>query len=846
MDIEELRQKVSSPRESAKLDFKLHLYKINEPKPTEPIEIQKWTDNREKLWGELVKDVIALTNGNVGTAKQTAYLIIGADDKLRADGTPNLQDISGVPKCRDIYDKINSYCYPRLPDLNCQTLLLEGKNIFVVSIPPSPYLHKLSKQLKTPKKEFSPHTALIRRGDGEEIYEADPQEQATLQREKACLLSTDAASSQPIAIDWKQVCYDVLEKQNRQWLTAHPLGAGARRVADMYVPLELVERREKPARVNQPIDPAQWSVRETEKTTPILLSQFFEDVIKQGKSLKSQGKRIAIVGEPGAGKTTLLQKIAWEIDSYPIWINLADLKPDDTLQEYLLEKWLKPSLSVIRQCAPEAVPNLKEPTEALETAFLEAFGQGQICLLLDGVDEMAVNIGQPLSWIAKELQNGWVDKAKIVLTCRVNVWSAEGSRLENQFDVYRNLDFSPEQVEEFIDKWFADQQEHSSRNALKNELGRKGDRINRLVRNPLRLMLVCLTWNGLGDKLPETKAGLYQRLIKGHYQWKEEHQEFVMPEERRDELARQLGELAKAALDSEEARFRLRESYVENFLGRRKQEQSLFWWAVKLGWLIPIGLPSVEEKDADELVYAFFHPTFQEYFAALAINDWDYFLPCDHKDKPSKNLKGETKYRIFEPRWKEAISLWVGMEGKLMSVKRLEFFKTLKEFNDGCHSSNFYGDRAFFLLVEIISESGSVRHIKDVLQFLIEMAVGIFNSDTQEWSSFLYPLDYEAQNLLHIFNHQLVVKSLTDYLMTVENDDGRFEIAMLLRRITSSRCKEIPGVDRLVVSTIFNLINSEDDWIRRHSRMFIDSALFCVNFPQQKICTNFTRLLSGK
>ncbi|NEU71709.1 transcriptional regulator [Hassallia byssoidea VB512170] len=54
----------------------------------------------------------------------------------------------------------------------------------VISIPPSPYLHKLSKQLRTPKKEFSPHTVLIRRGDGEEIYEASREEQDKIQQEK--------------------------------------------------------------------------------------------------------------------------------------------------------------------------------------------------------------------------------------------------------------------------------------------------------------------------------------------------------------------------------------------------------------------------------------------------------------------------------------------------------------------------------------------------------------------------------------------------------------------------------------------------------------------------------------
>lgn len=188
MDSQELERLVRQPQESAKLDFKIEPYKIYEPKPTVPAEVQKWADAKEQQWAELVKDILALTNGNIGTAHQTAYLIIGADDKLKLDGTPNLRDVGEKTLTRkEIYEKVNSYCQPRLPDLQCDIILLEGKRLLVISIPPSPYLHRLSKQLKTPKKEFSPHTVLMRRGDGEEIYEASSEEQKALEKEKQAL-----------------------------------------------------------------------------------------------------------------------------------------------------------------------------------------------------------------------------------------------------------------------------------------------------------------------------------------------------------------------------------------------------------------------------------------------------------------------------------------------------------------------------------------------------------------------------------------------------------------------------------------------------------------------------------
>ncbi|MDM9379416.1 ATP-binding cassette domain-containing protein [Chlorogloeopsis sp. ULAP01] len=54
--------------------------------------------------------------------------------------------------------------------------------------------------------------------------------------------------------------------------------------------------------------------------------QFLEQVLRHRQSPKSQGRRIAMIGEPGAGKTTLLQQIArWvsqEIEqSVIIWVS---------------------------------------------------------------------------------------------------------------------------------------------------------------------------------------------------------------------------------------------------------------------------------------------------------------------------------------------------------------------------------------------------------------------------------------------------------------------------------------------------------------------------------------------
>jgi hypothetical protein len=185
MDSNRLRQLIWEPRENAKLDFKSEFYKINEPRPSIKADEKKWSADKEQQWAELVKDVIALANGNIGTAEETGYLVIGAGDKLKANGTPTLRNVSEtVPTQTEILQKVNSYCYPKIPDLQCEKFVVDSVNILVISIPPFPYLYRLRKQLKTPKLEYFPHVVLIRRKDGEDTYVASSDEIEAIENEK--------------------------------------------------------------------------------------------------------------------------------------------------------------------------------------------------------------------------------------------------------------------------------------------------------------------------------------------------------------------------------------------------------------------------------------------------------------------------------------------------------------------------------------------------------------------------------------------------------------------------------------------------------------------------------------
>ncbi|WP_244329130.1 HEAT repeat domain-containing protein [Tolypothrix sp. PCC 7910] len=502
----------------------------------------------------------------------------------------------------------------------------------------------------------------------------------------------------------------------RRKLTTNPLTSTegvALQVDDVYVPLGLVERK-KPSKRQGDVSPEQGSdlYKEIEITKTFEHDAFLEEVLKHKNTPKSKGKRIAIIGEPGAGKTTLLQQIAdWvshEIhQSIVIWVSLADLRGKE-LKAYLLESWLTQVAEKIGKA---------EVTKQLKDDFVTLFNQNNVWLLLDGLDEMSTSSGNPLTEIARQFREvGLITQARIVLTCRVNLWDGNINALDD-FDTYRSLDFSyPRQVERFIHQWFSAIPETGKQ--LCTALKAPGkERIQDLVKNPLRLTLLCLNWQSGDGKLPDTQAGLYQQFVDDFYKWKKD--EFATNSHQRQQLNIKLGELAKAAIDKEATRFRLRQDFVNQFLGDVDDENSLLKLALNRGWLNCIGIDEQRKP-----VYAFFHTSFQEYFAAKAIDDWHFFL-----NHVPNNLKQGT-YRIFEPQWKQTILFWLGRKEENLKQQKQEFIDALVSFKDGCGKWNskdvdkgFYEYRAYFLAAAGIAEFRAYFKADEIVKQIVKWTI---------------------------------------------------------------------------------------------------------------------------
>lgn len=603
----------------------------------------------------------------------------------------------------------------------------------------------------------------------------------------ARLLTAD----KPLEIAWHEDSKQLLEE--RLQLTTNPMTRSENidySVKQVYVPLGLVERkkvprqkgdvspehgsklyredREKEQAPRESKSPQDSETEEIEVIQKFEYKQFLEQVLQQGQSPKNQGKKVAIIGEPGSGKTTWLQQIArWISDQFPasivIWVSLVDLE-NKSLKQHVYDQWLQPIVEHYGQA---------EISVQVKNAFIAQCQQGHVWLLLDGLDEMPV-AGNPLE------EGGWLEETRSVLTCRLNLWT--GKPLAG-FDVFRTLEFSyPQQVEQFVDQWFVPQGNTDLGQALCAALKEPGkQRIRDLVKNPLRLTLLCFDWGLKGGNLPETQAELYRRFVDRIYEWKAD--EFPTTEEQRQALNGALAQLSRAAIDDQDeqskARFRLRHRFVQRFLG------TLFDLALQLGWLNQVG---VDADNPTQAVYAFYHTTFEEYFAALAIDDWDFFLPREHRNRPVK----AKPYRIFEPQWKQVFLLWLGREGGELAQdpelkpQKEALIQALTAFKDGCRG--FYSDRAFLLAAAGIAEFKDCTCADAVVDQLMQWTFGSSNWLQQVWADRFDSARVKARtnlatNAFGSIDLQRAIRALVRVLESTRNEATRRRAAERLGQI---------------------------------------------------------------
>jgi len=145
MTKEKLEEFIANGQENPKLDFKKEWYK------------------EQDLKTELLKDIIALTNGNIHTIGERSYLIIGVKEGQEANEIHHVElDKSIDALQKEILQNLQNKATPSIQDLEITKHIIEEKDIYVIEIPFHPYPIILKDKIRQHPKD----TLLLRAGEG--------------------------------------------------------------------------------------------------------------------------------------------------------------------------------------------------------------------------------------------------------------------------------------------------------------------------------------------------------------------------------------------------------------------------------------------------------------------------------------------------------------------------------------------------------------------------------------------------------------------------------------------------------------------------------------------------------
>lgn len=355
----------------------------------------------------------------------------------------------------------------------------------------------------------------------------------------------------------------------------------------------------------------------------------------EGETVFEAKRRLFVLGKPGAGKTTFMRWIAiraakGNLRGIPIFITLKELADaEHSVWEHILYQ--------LNLCG---VPNPENFAKTL-------LNSGDAIVLFDGLDEVTVVAHQQAKVVAdiRDFVRKY-GKNHYLITCRTASLTTEFT----EFSYVEVADFTPQQIETYVKRYFKDQPKKAAGCLL--ELRQERDHsLQQLASSPLLLSLFCLNYEQSGA-FPAARIDLYEEaleaLLKRWNGTRDLHPNSISPYGQMNPKRRGLLYTSLA---------------YQNFL-----RNALF---IKTKELVPQieafleQIPGISETAVDganvlrdmesqhgiiveraQSIHAFAHLTFQEYYTAKFIADND----------PSATLPELMKHST-DPRWREVFLL---------------------------------------------------------------------------------------------------------------------------------------------------------------------------------------------
>ena len=246
-------------------------------------------------------------------------------------------------------------------------------------------------------------------------------------------------------------------------------------------------------------------------------SEYFETTQIHLKDLFQLDKHIVILGNPGSGKSLLIRYIICSI------INSTNgfTKIEKIVKRIPLRIELRKYLQHKKTCGEGIVKYLAKTLETdyglLRLSYeniLEILNTRETIFFFDGLDEIfdakdKIDIKNDIECLISSYPS-----VLSVITSRI-IGYDEAKPKKDLFVEYKILDFNDEQISEYVNKWYLQEENDESvrLSEVKSFLDSKHNIDTELIENPLLLSLIVILFrNNL--KLPESKLEIYQSCTK--------------------------------------------------------------------------------------------------------------------------------------------------------------------------------------------------------------------------------------------------------------------------------------------------------------------------------------------
>jgi len=319
-----------------------------------------------------------------------------------------------------------------------------------------------------------------------------------------------------------------------------------------------------------------------------------------------------IIGGPGTGKSTLLRRWAYAMGKdaldkrygnfIPLFLSLGFLG-----QLYISGKgedwsWRIEELAVRQLNGIHLTPHV-----GLLSVLEEAVRSGKATIFLDALDEVPEEARDFVSqWINNLSRNA--QDCLLVVTSRPCSYS---DQMKN-FERYNMVEFNEEQIKEFTDHWFAEQERETA--AQKVKAVSDSERV--LKSNPLFLTMLCIIIERGSEGDIPSPGILFERFVRELL----EH----LPKSKRYKLSVdtsvKLPVLQAVALELFERDIRaiVRERLLEQVDEVVKKRAIALSSDAVVGEIVETSGMLVVDRSG---YYSFWHPLFQEFFVAREINE---------------------------------------------------------------------------------------------------------------------------------------------------------------------------------------------------------------------------------